>query len=74
MANFKRGYSKLRGRKGKPHTRSLQSWPRWWDVLHHRRPPRRITHALVKAVLEQRIDPDEVAWPVSSHKPHAYYW
>lgn len=51
----------------------LNSWPRWWDLIYHTRPKRRITRRLLAAVLIG-CDPDGVVWPVGNHKPHKYYW
>lgn len=50
----------------------MNSWPAWWDLVFHRRPPRRRTKRLEQAVMQGR-DPDDIAWPVAK-KPHNYFW
>lgn len=51
----------------------LNNWPRWWDKIFHTRPHRRRTRVLENAVLQEKLDPDNVAWPLYK-KPHSYYW
>lgn len=57
-----------------PQDRSMMSsWPRWWDIVFHTRPKRREQSRLLHKVM-QGHDPDAIAWPVNSRKPHNYYW
>lgn len=49
------------------------STPGWWVNLHMRRPQRRIEAALCRDV-EMGRDPEGIAWPLGSRKPHEYYW
>ena len=83
MANFKRNKPRLRTFRGysmragaarfdKYHSAWMCSWPAWHDILHHRRPPRRKTAALERAVLSG-ADADAIAWPTGK-RPHLYYW
>ena len=84
MANFRRnkprhrtsrGYSKRAGneRFKQHHAAWMRWWPAWHDILHHRRPHRRQTAAIERAVLLDRVDPDIAEWPVAK-RPHLYYW
>ena len=69
--NFKRKRSRLAPTHGS--IVSMSAWPAWHDRLFHRRPKRRAAKALEQAVIKG-ADADALAWPVSSNKPHAYYW
>lgn len=71
MANYKRKRPRTSARVNRP--RNMQSWPRYWDVIFHRRPRRRRDAELTRAVLRGVIDPDDTAWSVDK-KPHNYYW
>ncbi len=83
MAHYKRGYpraasrgqklDKWKAKKLGDEFHWLYRWPRWWDVVHHRRPPRRRATAVKRAVFLGKIDPDAAIWPVNK-KPHTYYW
>jgi hypothetical protein len=53
--------------------RWLSNWPAWWDLVFHRRPPRRRDKRLERAVLFDRIDADAACWP-TWRKPHKYFW
>ncbi len=48
-------------------------WPRWWDIVFHRRPHRRKAWQVTKRVLAGKIDADAAVWPLD-RKPHRYYW
>lgn len=72
MANFKRGRPVARCSTGN-RPKNMKSWPKWWDVLWHTRPRRREVAKLEHEV-KAGVDPDGIAWPVSNHKPHKYYW
>jgi hypothetical protein len=50
----------------------MSGWPRWWDIVFHRRPHRRRA-AVLLGKIKAGADPDAIAWPVSK-KPHLYYW
>ena len=52
----------------------MDAWPAWHDVQYHTRPKRREIHALERAVLMDRVDADNTAWPLGNSKPHRYYW
>jgi hypothetical protein len=74
MAHHRRRYPRART----PTTRSkrtwfMSAWPARHDIICHRRPKRRATKALLRALLAGR-DPDGVAWPLRSNRPHQYYW
>lgn len=47
--------------------------PAWWNLTFHTRPKRRAETRVLRAIM-LGADPDGVLWPVSSHKPHVYYW
>ena len=49
------------------------NYPRWWDIVFHRRPHRRRAMETTRAVLLGKVDADAAIWPVSK-KPHNYYW
>lgn len=51
----------------------LANWPRWWDIVFHRRPERRRTKAMVRRIMLGQLDADDAAWPVPK-KPHQYFW
>jgi len=51
----------------------MASWPAWWDREFNVRPKRSATRRLERQILKGR-DPEDIAWPLSSHKPHIYYW
>lgn len=51
----------------------MSNWPRSWDIVHHTRPRRAREKRLTKAIVAGKLDPDNVAWPLSK-KPHIYYW
>jgi hypothetical protein len=51
----------------------LSTWPAWHDIVHHRRPNRRKTRALERALEFDRLDTDDALWPLSK-RPHTYYW
>lgn len=53
-------------------TKSMSSWPRWWDILHHNRPRRRRDRATEGLVI-RGADPDGLCWELS-RRPHKYYW
>jgi hypothetical protein len=55
------------------HLDQMGSYPAWWDRTFHTRKKRAATRALERKVLAG-VDPDDVAWPLSSNKPHIYYW
>lgn len=78
MANFKRRLPRARTRSHySPRARQtywLGTWPAAWDVLYHRRPQRRRTRAIEKAILRGGMDPDSATWPLGNRKPHQYYW
>jgi len=75
MSHYRRKRSRTRGVSHGYYdsTNWGNHWPRWWDILYHRRPARRATAAIEHKVLTGAVDPDDVAWPVSK-KPHVYYW
>ena len=85
MAHYKRGYSRTVGRRktdkwkgkkfdqGVPGWDWMGSWPRWWDIVFHRRPHRRRAAEVTRAVVLDKLDADNAVWPVSK-KPHNYYW
>jgi hypothetical protein len=49
------------------------SYPRSWDIQHHSRPRRAQERRLARLAVMDRIDFDEMIWPLSK-KPHIYYW
>lgn len=51
----------------------LGRWPRYWDIIFHRRPMRRRETALEKKIAAGYFDADAIPWPVVK-KPHKYYW
>lgn len=55
------------------HLCQMNRWPAWWDRLFHTRPKRVATKRLERAIL-RGADPDDLAWPLNSRKPHIYYW
>lgn len=82
MANYKRKkprtksrkvYDRWKAKKLGQEWRWLNSWPRWWDVIYHRRPHRRKAMVITKAVLAGKIEAENASWPLSK-KPHRYYW
>lgn len=84
MANFKRRRPRLKTRAGYGKNtwdrrfgflshNAFISWPAWWDRQFNTRPKRARTAYLEKRIM-QGDDPDNVAWPISGHKPHRYYW
>ena len=75
MANFKRKRSKTSSTTHghNSSTNFLGTWPRWWDVIFHRRPARRLESALEHKIKRGDKDPDDITWP-SGRKPHNYYW
>lgn len=77
MANFRRARPRVRTRsryswKHNGPTYFMKTWPAWWDIVFHRRPPRRRGKALEIAVMKGR-DPDGISWPLNKNK-HLYYW
>lgn len=62
------------GPPGKSHLGQMNGWPAWWDRLFHTRPKRAATKRLERAVLRGLVDPDDLAWPLGSRKPHNYFW
>ena len=68
--NFKRKKPKHRTYQKMRH---MWSWPAWWDVVFYRRPKRRAAHKCEREI-KKGADADAMAWPVSSNKPHVYYW
>jgi hypothetical protein len=86
MANFKRRRPRLRTsgkRYDKWKARELEarfgpdfwlgSWPASWDILHHRRPRRRIEAATAAAIVRGDLDPETAVWPLNK-RPHVYWW
>ena len=84
MAHYKRGYPRTSGRsrstfrshkwrKDRPDYYWMGNWPRWWDIQFHRRPKRREEQRML-ILIRQGDDGGDLAWPVSNHKPHTYYW
>lgn len=86
MANFRRKkpalytsgkrFNKWKGKEMEKrgiHYYWLDNWPSAWDLVYHRRPPRRRTKALEGVVMRGDRDPDDIAWPLAK-KPHLYYW
>jgi hypothetical protein len=71
MAHYKRGKDRTAGKATRGGS-FLKSYPRWHDIVFHRRPQRRRTKALERAILKGG-DPDVTAWPLQ-RKPHVYYW
>lgn len=51
----------------------MGSWPRWWDIVFHRRPHRRKALQVTRRVFDGRVDADAAVWPLD-RKPHQYYW
>jgi len=51
----------------------LGSWPRWWDVVLHRRPNRAANQELLRRVKSEIVDFEDVSWPLAK-KPHNYFW
>lgn len=51
----------------------LHNWPKYWDILRHRRPRRRRNRLLEHKVL-RGADPDDMVWPLGNTRPHSYYW
>lgn len=70
-----RGYSSRAGneRFKAHHANWMCWWPAWHDIIFHRRPHRRRTAELERAVLHDRVDADIAAWPTAK-RPHKYYW
>jgi hypothetical protein len=56
-----------------PYKSEMNSYPKSWDIIYHRRPRRRESRALEKKIMKG-YDADEIVWPVGNHKPHTYYW
>jgi hypothetical protein len=52
----------------------LRRWPRWWDIVFHRRPERRKTRAAERKIVTGVVDVDAAIWPLGNNKPHSYYW
>ena len=52
----------------------LGLWPRWHDIVFHRRPLRRAEQQVSVKIMNGFLDPEEAIWPVGGHKPHRYYW
>ncbi|MDT2022017.1 hypothetical protein [Methylocella sp. CPCC 101449] len=75
MANFKRKKPKAKTFPKHDKRRGgfwLNSWPAWHDVLYHRRPVRRDTAGIERAIMAG-ADAEAVIWP-RNKRPHAYYW
>lgn len=56
-----------------PYKHVINSYPKSWDIIYHRRPKRRANRALEKKIM-QGYDADGIVWPVGNHRPHTYYW
>lgn len=72
MANFKRGYP--RSQQTGHGVKAMHSWPRWWDIVFHRRPPRRTSKRMEHLIQLDKIDADDASFPTGTHKPHNYFW
>lgn len=83
MANFKRRRPRsapVKVRRGRYYANrgikprfEMGNWPRWWDYVFHTRPKRAATREMERRVM-QGDDPDAMAWPLGSRKPHLYFW
>ncbi len=51
----------------------LAKTPSWWTREFMNRPKRNANKRLCKKV-EQGMDPEGIAWPLGSKKPHVYFW
>lgn len=49
------------------------SYPAWWDRVFHNRPARAKSNQLIRLVMREIRDPDDLVWP-DHRKPHIYYW
>ena len=72
--NYKRKRSKTCG-KGRHSNKTdpMSTWPRWWDVVFHRRPARRRNQAKLVQIMHG-YDPDGMTWDVARSSPHKYWW
>ena len=48
--------------------------PSWWNHMFTIVPRRRRDKFLCKAVLDGRLDPDDIGWGVVDPLPHMYFW
>lgn len=74
MANYKRRKPRTKGKRCRDTCNFLKGWPRWWDIVYHRRPVRRETARLLSKVLRGDCDDEDLSWPLACNKPHNYYW
>lgn len=71
MAHYKRKRPRTSGSRGPVRWRST---PSWWNILHHSRPRRRLTKALLRRVKADLERAGDVPWPQRGARPHRYYW
>ena len=74
MAHYKRRRPRTSGRSNNTARGRWNNSPRWWDIIHHRRPRRATERAIERKIIAGLIDPDAVAWPLGNSKPLVYYW
>lgn len=55
------------------HPKFPMSTPGWWTSAHMNCPLRHENRRLCRQVLAGN-EPDALAWPLGSRKPHYYYW
>ena len=48
--------------------------PCWWTHQTSIKPGRRRSKTLCRALVSEKIHPEEVVFPLGNHKPHWYYW
>lgn len=71
---YRRDPYKLRdGKIFRDGTITMASTPGWWVHEYMNKPKRRKNDRLCHRIIKGD-DPDNVAWPLGSHKPHLYYW
>jgi hypothetical protein len=66
-------YEPWKGKTFRDGRASMGSTPSWWITEFMTRPERRKNKRLCNKVLKG-ADPDNIAWPLGTRKPHIYYW